>query len=275
MLTILADVQDTAKIYANSIVNEFYKNNPQGSATGFFFSIPEELGGSQLTWSQSATLWDSLIASANLTGDVQFNDIVAEAIYAQVDENDAFMPANKTLTFGSANQTQWALTALSAHELGFPKPQEGKPPFLTLAKNMFDILVERWESDVCGGGLRDAIFPSIDDPEPKNSFVASGFFLLAARLNKATGNKTYADWAEKQFEWAQEVGLLSEDLEVVDQLDTQDPEQCKLLPEEGATNSNLGNWIEGSAVMANVVSWHVSKVFISVSSPHSRVWIAA
>lgn len=245
-------MKDTAKIYAESLVNEFYKTNPLGSATGLFYSKPAELGGDVLPWSQSAVLWDSLIAYANLTGDTQFNNVVVDALNAQLGENDLFMPANQTRSLGNSNQTQWALAALSAAEMGLTREKNGDKTFAQIAQDVFDVQTIRWDNN-CTGGLRDAIFTFNDGFTQKSSFAASGFFLLASRLHVRTGNTTFGEWAEKQFKWAQDVGLIGKEGEILDILEIND-DDCSLDKDEGATSSNLGNWIEGVALMANAVS---------------------
>lgn len=146
-------------------------------------------------------------------------------------------------------QSQWGLAALSAAEYGFPKPTDGKPTFLKLAQNVFNSQISRWDDKTCKGGLR--VFVNDGDKEyfSKNGWSASNFFLLGARLNKLTGNKVYALWAERQFQWAHENGLIGKNFEVYDLMHT----HCN-IDHDISTNLNLGHWIEGSAVLFSNVS---------------------
>ena len=65
---------------------------------GLFWADPVNAGSDhQIIWSQSAVIWDTLITYANLTGDTQYNDKVAAALYAQAGENEDFMPKNQTI----------------------------------------------------------------------------------------------------------------------------------------------------------------------------------
>ncbi|KAF2649889.1 glycoside hydrolase family 76 protein, partial [Lophiostoma macrostomum CBS 122681] len=201
-------------------------------------------------WSTSATLWNALIAYSNLTSDTQFNDVVASAMYAQVGESDAYMPANQTKTLGNGNQTQWGLAALSASELGFPKEEDGKPGWLYLARNVFDVQTLRWNDSTCRGGLRDAIFTFNNDYNQMSSSTASSFFLLSSRLYKTTSNETYREWAEKQYTAATDNGLVGDNGTIVDYLDIEE-DGCTLRKNEGATSESLGHWLEGAAVLFN------------------------
>jgi mannan endo-1,6-alpha-mannosidase len=247
-----ASIRAYAKHYAESIVNEYYSNNPSGSSIGIFYSKPAALGGEEITWSTSATLWNALIAYSNLTSDTQFNDVVASALYAQVGDDAAYMPANQTKTLGNNNQTLWGLTALSAAESGFPKERDGQPGWLDLAQNVFDLLTLRWNDTTCSGGLRDAIFTFDGSYNQMSSFTASNFFLLSSSLYKMTSNETYSEWAEKQYTAATDNGLLGEKGAIVDYLEIED-DGCTLQKSEGATSENLGHWLEGAAVMFNAV----------------------
>jgi mannan endo-1,6-alpha-mannosidase len=184
-----------------------------------------------------------------MTGDHQFNDIIAEALYAQMGPKQDFIPSNMD-KLPNDEQSQWGLTALSAAEYGFPKAVDGKPSFLSLAKNVFSSQVRRWDIKTCGGGLRVFVNDKSEEHFSKNAHSASNFFLLGARLNKLTGGKVYAQWAESQFAWAQQSGLIGKNFEVYDIMHS----KCD-VEEDVSTNLNLGRWLEGCAVMFTNVSF--------------------
>lgn len=160
-------IKDFAKTNAESIINDFYKYVPAGSPTGLFYSKPVELNGGELIWEQSAVVWDSIIAYSNLTGDTQFNDVVADALYAQMGDDQDFVPKNQTnlgpTAFWNQNQSEWALVALSAAELSFPKPVSGKPTFIELAQNVFNAQAARWDNSTCDGDILNYFFPQEED----------------------------------------------------------------------------------------------------------------
>ena len=104
---------------------------------------------------------------------------------------------------------------MNAAEKGFPHPSSS-PAWLDLAKNVFNSQAARWDNSLCGGGLRWQIFAFNKGYDYKNAASQASFFLLAARLAQYTKNETYADWANKAWDWTKKVGLIGEDFRVYD-----------------------------------------------------------
>lgn len=141
--------------------------------------------------------------------------------------------------------------ALSAAERGFPITSNAVP-YVKLASNVFDEQVVRWDTATCNGGLRWQIFTFNNGYNYKNSISNAGFFLLAARLAKFTGNSTYSDWAGKSFDWLETVGFI-------------DPQTGAVYDGSDATTNcssinhiewseNLGILLHGSAIMYNMTN---------------------
>jgi mannan endo-1,6-alpha-mannosidase len=70
-----------------------------------------------------------------------------------------------------------------------------------MAQAVFNEQASRWDAAQCGGGLRWQIFSFNNGYNYKNVAANGGLFLLAARLGRYTGNQTYIDWAEKEWDW--------------------------------------------------------------------------
>jgi mannan endo-1,6-alpha-mannosidase len=70
--------------------------------------------------------------------------------------------------------------------------------------------------DTCGGGLRWQIPVVNNGYDYKNSIANGVFFNIGARLARYTGNKTYADWAEKTWNWVRGVGLMDDKYNIYD-----------------------------------------------------------
>jgi mannan endo-1,6-alpha-mannosidase len=256
-LTFTDSVKSWSKDLASSIINSYYKTRP-ASLDGLFYDFPVNQNTSAQTgWAESASIWDALIGYSHMTGDLQYNDIIAEALYAQMGPKQDFVLGG-TDKLPNDEQSQWALTALSAAEYGFPKPIPGKPTFFNLARNVFSSQVSRWDPKTCNGGLPVFVGDKSGKFTSKNAHSASSFFLLGARLNKLTGEKVFAQWAERQFEWAQQSGLIGKKFEVYDIMHS----GCD-IDMEVSTNINLGRWMEGCAVMLSNVS--------SPPSPHRNI----
>lgn len=99
------------------------------------------------------------------------------------------------------------MAAMSAAEYNFTNPASNQPQWLALAQAVFNQQASRWDTANCGGGLRWQVFQFNTGYNYKNSISNAGFFNLAARLARYTGNQTYADWAETIFSWQLQSGF--------------------------------------------------------------------
>ncbi|KAF8539949.1 glycoside hydrolase [Trichophaea hybrida] len=150
------------------------------------------------------------------TNDDQFNGIVTEAMLFQVGPDKDYQPPNQTLALGNDDQAFWAIAAMSAAERAYPDPPKDQPQWLALAQAVFNRQAGRWDAAACGGGLRWQVFSSNKGYDYKNSVSNGLFFHLGARLARYTGNQTYADWAQKTYDWSKSNGLISKDYRIYD-----------------------------------------------------------
>jgi mannan endo-1,6-alpha-mannosidase len=104
------------------------------------------------------------------------------------------------------------MTALTAAEQNFPNPPPDQPQYLGLAQAVFNQLAWRYaleETPVfCNGGLRWQVYLFEDGYQYKNSISNACLFNLGARLARYTDNATYAEWAERTWQWTTGVGLM-------------------------------------------------------------------
>ncbi|KAF1811304.1 glycoside hydrolase [Eremomyces bilateralis CBS 781.70] len=200
-------------------------------------------------WSAGA-VWDALVDYWHLTGDSSYNDLVAQALQAQIGPEDAYMPLNQTATLMNEDQFYWGRAALTAAERDFVSPSNSIP-YVRLASNVFDTQVLRWDTESCNGGLRRGIFPFNNGYNYKNAGSNAGFFQLAARLARVTGNDTYSDWASKTFDWLETIGLVGPNGAVYDGTKLQS--DCSEINHiEWTVNSGL--LLHGSAIMYNITN---------------------
>jgi mannan endo-1,6-alpha-mannosidase len=143
------------------------------------------------------------------------------------------------------------MAAMSAAENKLPDLGNGKPSWLGLAQAVFNTQKDRWDNATCGGGLRWQIFTFNNGYNYKNTISNGCFFNVAARLYKYLGNQTYADWAEKAWEWELSVGLMSPDYHYFDGTDSL--QNCSNIQAIQWTY-NAGVHMAGAAAMWNVVS---------------------
>ena len=115
--------------------------------------------------------------------------------------------------------------------------------------------------------MRWQIFTFNNGYRYKNSISNGGFFQLAARLARYTGNATYADWADKTWDWMTKSVLMDSNYFVYDgtQMDT----NCT-VPSKIQWSYNAGTMLMGAANMYNYTNgnsvWHsrVEKLLSSI-----------
>lgn len=139
-------------------------------------------------------------------------------------------------------------------ELKFEDPASDEPQWLALAQAVFNEQAARWDSADCGGGIRWQIFTFNAGYDYKNTITNGGFFQLAARLARYTGNSTYTEWANKMWDWYEDTVLMSEsEWRIYDGTST--TSNCSSA-DHTQWSYNYGTWIAGMAYMYNYVSIH-------------------
>ncbi|KAH8804955.1 glycosyl hydrolase family 76-domain-containing protein [Xylogone sp. PMI_703] len=222
--------------------------------TGNITNTPETIAvlPAPYYWWEAGALWGAMIDYFHYTGDDTYNNVTTQALLSQVGPEFDYMMPNHQKDEGNDDQAFWGFACMSAAEKGYPEPSKynSSIPYtwLQLTENLWNTQVRRWDTDNCGGGLRWQIFPFNSGYTYKNSVSNGAFFQLSARLARFTGNKTYLDWAEKSFEWSQNVGFVTKRFTVVDGAGIED--NCTKA--NGITwTYNHGIYLYGSAIMYN------------------------
>jgi mannan endo-1,6-alpha-mannosidase len=187
---------------------------------------------------------------SHYTGDATYDRTIATALLAQVGPGFDYMLPKHFGDEGNDDQAFWGFAVMSAAERNFPQPNSSVPAWIDLGANLWNSLQSRWNTTTCGGGLMWQIFAS--NPHGlhyKNSVSNGGFFQISARLARATGNKTYSDWAEKIWDWTVSVDMIDSDFNVRDGADTAN--NCADMTELSFSYS-AGIYIYGAAVMYNL-----------------------
>lgn len=220
----------------------FYQGNQSGQIPGY---LPQPY-----YWWEAGAMFGTLVNYWYLTGDSSYNDITTQALLFQATSNGDFMPTNQTRDEGNDDQSFWALSAMMAAERNFPAPPAGSPSWLEMVQAVFNEQVTRWNTASCGGGLKWQIFPFNNGYDYRNSIANGCFFDIAARLARYTGNQSYADWAEKAWNWVTEVGLVGSTYQVYD--GTSDTNNCTTL-DHVLWTYNSGIFLHGAATMYSFV----------------------
>lgn len=228
---------------------KYYKGNETGGIPG---NLPEPY-----FWWEAGAAFGAMLDYYYYTGDPTYNEVTTQALLAQVGPNNDYMPPNQTKTEGNDDQGFWALAAMTAAEQRFPNPPADQPQWLALAQAVFNSQALRWDTTSCAGGLKWQIFAFNNGYNYKNSISNGCFFNIGARLAVYTGNQTYADWAEKTWDWVNRVGLMSPQYQVYD--GTDDNKNCSELNHIQWTY-NAGVYLLGAANMYAYVS-HYTHAF--------------
>lgn len=121
------------------------------------------------------------------------------------------MPLNVSSDISHEDQSYFALAALTGVE---NEMLEDAEKWENVVKNVWNGQASRWDDKICGGGLSRMIFSFSSGYAGRGSVTHMNFFLLSARLAAYTDNSTYADWANKVYDWSEEVGLIGPDGQV-------------------------------------------------------------
>ncbi|PQE22414.1 putative mannan endo-16-alpha-mannosidase DCW1 precursor protein [Rutstroemia sp. NJR-2017a BVV2] len=219
---------------------KYYTGNNTGDVPG---NLPDPY-----YWWEAGAMFGIMVDYWYYTGDTTYNDETKQALLHQAGDSYDFMPTNQTKTEGNDDQGFWGMAAMSAAETNFDNPDSGTPGWLAMAQAVFNDMASRWDSSMCGGGLRWQIFSFNSGYTYKNSIANGCFFNLGARLARYTGNATYAEWAEKTWDWMESVGLISDTYAVYD--GTSDTDNCSSLDHVQWTY-NTGVYLFGAAMMYN------------------------
>ena len=179
---------------------KYYSGNETGDVPG---NLPQPY-----YWWEAGAVFGGMVDYYYYTGDDQYNKITTEALLFQVGPKRDYMTPNQTKTEGNDDQGFWGMAAMSAAEQKFPDPSPDQPQWLALAQAVFNSQALRWDTEYCNGGLRWQVFTFNTGYDYKNTISNGCFFNLAARLAMYTGNQTYADWAEKAWDWTESVGFI-------------------------------------------------------------------
>ncbi|KAJ8061888.1 hypothetical protein OCU04_009677 [Sclerotinia nivalis] len=200
-------------------------------------------------WWEAGAMWGTMLDYYHYTGDSSYNDVTTQALASQVGPLFDYMMPNHQKDEGNDDQAFWGMSTMSAAEKNFPEPSNtGGFTWVQLTENLWNTQAARWDTSACGGGLKWQIFSFNNGYTYKNSVSNGAFFQLSARLARYTGNQTYADWAEKVYDWTTKIGFIDSNFNTFDGADES----------TGCTNPNKITWsynnalyLYGAAVMYN------------------------
>ncbi|KAJ5910692.1 Mannan endo-1-6-alpha-mannosidase DCW1 [Penicillium tannophilum] len=232
-------IKDAASTSAYAMMT-YYKGNETGHIPGAFAS----------KWWEGAALFLALLQYWHFTGDTTYNDNLRVGLEWQAGDDD-YMPTNYSSYIGNDDQMFWGLAAMTAAELKFADATDvgDNYSWLSLAQGVFNSQIKRWDTTTCDGGLRWQIWTYESGYTMKNSISNGGLFQLAARLARYTETDTYANWAQKIWDWSVSSPLLSNSTwNVADSTETTN--DCATQGND-QWSYNYGTYLMGAAYMYN------------------------
>lgn len=250
--TSATSISQTATTIASSFFNQYYN----ASATSGHFNQPEPW-----FWWLSGSGWTALLDYTVYTNDTSYQDALLAALSANFGEGYNLQPAEQQAWEANDDQMYWVYAALTALEYGFdavePCVDEGAGisgtcanSWLSVAVNAFEDFATRWAADAgtCGGGLKWQYKTSASGYYYKNAVTNGGFFQTAARLARYTGNATYAEWADKIWDWSTAVGLVGPSFNVFDGSSDEGSDNCTTM-NVAEWSYNVATYLHGAANM--------------------------
>jgi len=177
-------------------------------------------------WWNSANALGSVIDYSRRTGTTTYTSDIANTF----DKN----ASSNFLNYYYDDEGWWALTWVNAYDL------TGDTRYLDMAKTIFQDMTTGWDS-TCGGGVWWSKARSY-----KNAIPNELFLTLAARLHQRThgdsGSGSYIDWANKEWTWFKNSGMINSSNLINDGLDS----SCK--------NNNGTTWTYNQGVILGGLS---------------------
>lgn len=151
--------------------------------------------------------------------------------YAMTDTYDQNASGNFINDAGYDDEGWWALAWIRAYDL------TGNSRYLSMAKTIFsDMATNGWDTTTCGGGMWWNKAKTY-----KNAITNELFLTIAARLHQRTpgdgGGGSYLDWANKEWTWFSNSGMINSANLVNDGLTT------------SCTNNGLTTWTYNQGII--------------------------
>jgi predicted alpha-1,6-mannanase (GH76 family) len=169
---------------------------------------------------QTTGWWNSANA---ITVVVNYSRLADVAAYQPVLAN-TYIAAQKTskgfLNDYYDDEGWWALAWIDAYGLTHD------PRYLSMARDIFADMAGGWDTTTCGGGIWWS-----KEKKYKNAIANELFLSVGAQLANRTDDPrlrtTYVSWAQKEWKWFRDSGMINDQHLVNDGLDSSTPSACK------------------------------------------------
>jgi predicted alpha-1,6-mannanase (GH76 family) len=165
-------------------------------------------------WWNSANAITVLVNYSRLADDAAYQPVLANTYIAAQKTSKGF------LNDYNDDEGWWALAWIDAYDLTHD------PRYLSMARDIFTDMAGGWDTTTCGGGIWWS-----KEKKYKNA-IANELFLsvgaeLANRTDEPRQRTTYISWAQKEWKWFRDSGMINQQHLVNDGLDSSTPSACK------------------------------------------------
>jgi rhamnogalacturonyl hydrolase YesR len=184
-------------------------------------------------WWNAANAITLLVNYSRVTGSTQYLSAVANT-YANA---NAANGSQNFITSANDDEGWWALAWVDAYDL------TQNQDYLNTAETIFSDLTTQWDTTTCGGGVWWS--KNLTTSAYKNAVTNEIFLKLAAslanRVSDPTAKAQYLNWAEEEWQWFQNSGMINSQNLINDGLNATNPNAC--------TNNGQTTWTYNQGVI--------------------------
>jgi len=177
-------------------------------------------------WWNSANSITVLANYARVSGDTSYNSVIAHTFTTAQGAHSNFV--NDFYD----DDGWWALAWIDAYDV------TGNPAYLSMAETIFAAITGGWDS-TCGGGVWWNTSRTY-----KNAIPNELFLTIAAKLanrTSGTASASYLDWAQQEWTWFKNSGMINAKSLINDGLNSSNPSAC--------TNNGGATWSYNQGVV--------------------------
>jgi len=184
-------------------------------------------------WWNAANAVTLLVNYSRVTGTTQYLSAVANT-YANA---NAANGSQNFITSANDDEGWWALAWVDAYDL------TQNQNYLNTAETIFSDLTTQWDTTTCGGGVWWS--KNLTTSAYKNAVTNEIFLKLAAslanRVSDPTAKAQYLSWANQEWQWFQNSGMINSQNLINDGLNATNPNAC--------TNNGQTTWTYNQGVI--------------------------
>ena len=180
---------------------------------------------------QTTNCWNAANATTVL---VNYSAVSGSTDYLPAIENTFRLNSCGFLNYYYDDEGWWALAWIGAYD------RTQNPDYLNMASSIFEDMTGGWDDTFCGGGIWWSKARTY-----KNAIANALFLSVAAHLANRTADPErqaqYLDWAEQEWQWFSQSGMINENNLINDGL--------RINPDQTCQNNGQTTWTYNQGVI--------------------------